>query len=108
MDEKFKKYQDYDFRGDQKWQMYLNNLYPVPPLKLLEKKKRKWYKDNIDKEFDVNFDPDARSNQNENQHQHQHRGPAPGANPYVNAYYQAAHESIPALKPVVALLYGLF
>ena len=88
--------------------MYLNNLYPVPSLKLLEKRKRKWYKDNVDKDFDINYDPDANGNQNNDNQQQRRAGPAPGANPYVYAYQQAAHEAIPSLKPIVALLYVMF
>ena len=81
---------------------------------MLEKKKRKWYKDNVDKDFDINYDPDERRNQNEGNQQQRGAAPgaapgtAPGSNPYVNAYNQAAYEAIPSLKPIVVLLYLFF
>lgn len=59
MEEKYKAYQKFDWTLNEKWQNYLNNLYPVPPRDLLEKRRKKWYKDNIDKDFDVNYDPSA-------------------------------------------------
>lgn len=109
MEEKFRKYKEYDFKGNQKWQMYLNNLYPMPPLKVLEKRKRKWYRDNIDKDFDINYEPEENAKQeNAGNQQNAGRGPAPGANPYAQAYQQAAYEAIPKLKPIVGLLYLLF
>jgi hypothetical protein len=37
--------------------MYLNGLYPVPPLKVLEKFRRKWYKKNKDADFDITYMP---------------------------------------------------
>jgi len=33
----------------------LNNLYPIPTREKVEKIRRKWYKKNKDKEFDVDF-----------------------------------------------------
>lgn len=89
--------------------MYLNNIYPMPSLKILEKKKKKWYKDNIDKDFDVNYEPDENAKNNDAGNQNQPRaGPPPGANPYAYAYHQAVYEAMPGLKPVVAILYLAF
>lgn len=107
MEEKFKKYKEYDYKGNQKWQLYLNGLYPMPPLKALEKRKRKWYRDNIDKDFDINYEPDENAKRNEDQPRNP-QGPPPGANPYAYAYQQAAYEAMPQLKPYVGLAYLLF
>jgi len=108
MEEKYKRFKDYNYKDDKKWQMYLNNLYPVPPLKLLEKKKRKWYKDNIDQDFDINYNPEEAKGNEDRQQQRQRQGPPPGANPYAYAYQQATYEAMPHIKTYVAIAYLLF
>lgn len=37
--------------------MYLNNLYPVPDVKSLEKRRRKWWKKEKDPDFDIEWEP---------------------------------------------------
>ena len=108
MDEKFKRYKEYNFKDDEKWQMYLNNLYPMPPLKIFEKRKRKWYRENIDKEFDVNYDPAEEEKQNSGAQRRPNTGNYAGANPYAQAYHQAVHEEMPQLRPYVGIAYFLF
>ena len=44
-------YKKFDWTSNSKWQDYLSNVYPVPPMARLEKMKRKWYRTNIDKQF---------------------------------------------------------
>ena len=56
---KWKSYQTYDWANNEKWQMYLTNLYPMPNHKIVEKRRRVWYKKNIEPDFDVEYDPDA-------------------------------------------------
>ena len=58
MEEKYRKYKQFDWKNSEKWQQYYCNIVPVPPMARLEKIKRKWFRTNIDKEFDVDFDPD--------------------------------------------------
>ena len=43
MEERYKKYKQFSWRDSEKWQQYNANIVPVPPLKKLEKIKRKWY-----------------------------------------------------------------
>lgn len=57
MEGKFDTYKRYNWANDKEWQQYLNGLYPVPPLKTLEKFRRKWYKKNKDPGFDIAYDP---------------------------------------------------
>lgn len=65
MEEKFKAYRSFDWTLNNKWQLYLSNLYPVPPRDRLEKIRKKWYRDNIDKEFDLNYEPPAEGSSNQ-------------------------------------------
>jgi hypothetical protein len=37
----------------------MSNLTPVPPIAVLEKRRRRWYKLNVDKDFDVEYNPDT-------------------------------------------------
>ncbi len=46
-------YANYDFRNCPKWKKYIGSLYPTPPLNKIEKFRRKFYKREIDPEFDV-------------------------------------------------------
>lgn len=55
MEEKYQAYKRFDWASNEKWQAYLKNIYPVPPADRLEKVRRKWYKANVDKLFDVDF-----------------------------------------------------
>lgn len=61
MQAKYDAYKRYNWQGDPKWQLFLSNLLPVPPIAVLEKRRRRWYKLNIDKEFDVEFEPETNS-----------------------------------------------
>ena len=57
MELKWREYKKFDWTLNDKWQQYLSNLYPMPPRELLEKKRKKWYKDNVDKDFDLSYEP---------------------------------------------------
>lgn len=57
MPEKYTRYKRYNWT-DEKWQSYLNNIYPIPKAALLEKIRKKWYKKNVDPDFDIEFDPE--------------------------------------------------
>ena len=46
MDQKYDTYKRYDWQNDKDWQMYLNNIYPIPTRDKVEKIRRKWYKKN--------------------------------------------------------------
>lgn len=61
MEEKYKAFTKYDWTLSDKWQLYLSNLYPIPPRDRLEKIRRKWYRDNVDKEFDLSYEPSTNS-----------------------------------------------
>jgi len=48
MEKKYEEYKKYTWSGDQAWQQYLNNIYPMPSRDKVEKIRRKWYKKNKD------------------------------------------------------------
>ena len=55
MEETIKKYQEYPFGQNKAWLDYFNGLFPTPPMELVEKKKRRWYKENIDQNLPLDF-----------------------------------------------------
>ena len=54
---RYKEFKAFDWTLNSKWQIHLNNIYPVPTRERLDKIRRKWYRDNIDKEFDISYEP---------------------------------------------------
>lgn len=54
--EQIQRYKDFDIIADNRWKAYINTVYPAPNLEQLDKLKKKWYKNNVDSEFDVNAD----------------------------------------------------
>ncbi len=66
MEQKFKSFQDFDWSNNQGWQSYFSNLFPTPPLSKVERFKRKWYRDNVDKDFDVTYQPSEQPDSNQN------------------------------------------
>ena len=55
--DKLTRYKRYNW-SDDKWQSYLANIYPVPKASLMDKIRKKWYKKNVDPDFDITFDPE--------------------------------------------------
>lgn len=60
MEEKYKQFETYDW-ADARWQAYHSELYPPPNYKQVLKFKKKWYRNNVDKDFDVSYEPGASS-----------------------------------------------
>lgn len=56
MEEKYKAFESFNW-SDDRWQSYLDGLYPPPSYKQVAKFKKKWYKKNIDPEFDETYEP---------------------------------------------------
>ena len=59
MEDKYSAYQKFDWTLNNKWQLYLSNLYPIPARDRLEILRKRWYRDNIDKEFDISYEPSS-------------------------------------------------
>lgn len=55
-EESYQKFLDFDWKDD-RWQSYLNALYPPPNHKQILKFKKKWYKKTIEPEFDESYEP---------------------------------------------------
>ena len=66
MEEKYKKFKEFEWEKSKEWQLYWSNLYPTPPVSKIERYKRKFYKNKIDSDFDIDYKPSETSNSNSN------------------------------------------
>ena len=63
MDRKYKKFKKYNWAYSDEWQNYYRNLYPSPPISKLLHYKKKFYRNYIDPDFDINYIPPEGENQ---------------------------------------------
>ena len=57
MEEKYKKFKEYDWVRSQEWQSYYTNIYPTPPPSKILRYKKKFYRNKIDPDFDIDYKP---------------------------------------------------
>ena len=57
MEEKYKKFKEYDWVRSQEWQSYYTNIYPTPPPSKILRYKKKFYRNKIDSDFDIDYKP---------------------------------------------------
>lgn len=57
MEEKYKKFKEFNWQESNEWQSYYRNLYPTPPGSKILKYKKKFYRLKIDPDFDVDYIP---------------------------------------------------
>lgn len=66
MEEKYKKFLEYNWVESEQWQSYYRNLYPTPPPSKILRYKKKFYRNKIDPDFDIDYNPpnstDSQSN----------------------------------------------
>ena len=57
MDEKYKQFQEYNWVDSKEWQLYYSNLFPTPPPSKILRYKKKFYRNKIDSNFDIDYEP---------------------------------------------------
>ncbi len=57
MDEKYKEFLAYNWVDSKEWQLYYSNLYPTPPPSKILRYKKKFYRNKIDENFDIDYQP---------------------------------------------------
>jgi hypothetical protein len=57
MEEKYKKFLEFNWRDSADWQAYFSNIYPTPPGNKVDFYKRKFYNQRLDPDFDRNYQP---------------------------------------------------
>lgn len=66
MEEKYKKFKEYDWVNSKEWQLYYSNIFPIPPVSKIERYKKKFYRNKIDPDFDINYKPPNEEETNNN------------------------------------------
>ena len=57
MEEKYKQFKEYDWVRSQEWQSYYTNIFPTPPPSKILRYKKKFYRNKIDPDFDIDYKP---------------------------------------------------
>ena len=66
MEEKYKEFKEYDWIGSKEWQLYYTNLFPTPPPSKILRYKKKFYRNKIDPDFDIDYKPPEEEESNTN------------------------------------------
>jgi hypothetical protein len=74
MEEKYKKFLEYNWRDSEEWQHYLRNLSEVPPGNKVEHFKKRFYKLKVDDSFDVKWVPSESSSTTNTNYQQRTQG----------------------------------
>ena len=70
MDEKYKQFKEYNWVESKEWQLYYSNLFPTPPPSKILRYKKKFYKNKIDPNFDIDYEPPQEENNTTNNTQY--------------------------------------
>lgn len=55
MEEKYKKFKEYNWAESSEWKSYYNNIFPTPPSSKILRYKKKFYRNKIDPDFDIDY-----------------------------------------------------
>ena len=55
MEDKYQKFIKYNWDTSEEWHTYFSNLFPTPPPNKILKYKKKFYRNKIDPDFDINY-----------------------------------------------------
>lgn len=66
MEEKYKKFKEYNWVESEEWQSYYRNLYPTPPPSKILRYKKKFYRNKIDPDFDIDYKPASEQEETNN------------------------------------------
>ena len=57
MEEKYKKFLEYNWENSDEWHSYFRNIFPTPPENKIIRYKKKFYRNKIDSDFDIDYKP---------------------------------------------------
>ena len=55
MEEKYQKFIEYNWDSSEEWHSYFRNIFPTPPDNKILRYKKKFYRNKIDPDFDINY-----------------------------------------------------
>lgn len=103
---KVQNYLDFDFSSDSAWKAYIEKVTPAPEGKVLEKKKRIWYRKCIDPDFDVFFDTNKSSADDKSKDKDQNKEGASTEKPKTGL--ERAKEEIYRLEGYIKMVFFIF
>jgi hypothetical protein len=106
MEEKYKRFLNYNWAQSSEWQNYYSNLFPTPPGNKVDHFKKKFYKLKIDVDFDVTWTP---SNNQANTSQNSNRSNSNNQTSSSTDRSSSAHSSniLSSMEPLLWLLFLL-
>ena len=69
MEEKYKKFKEYNWDNSEEWHSYFRNIFPTPPENKILRYKKKFYRNKIDPDFDIDYTPSNEEQKEEKNHQ---------------------------------------
>ena len=66
MEEKYKKFKEYNWVESEAWQAYYRNIFPTPPPSKILRYKKKFYRNKIDPDFDIDYKSPSEEESNQN------------------------------------------
>ena len=57
MEEKYKQFLEYNWENSEEWHSYFRNIFPTPPENKIIRYKKKFYRNKIDSDFDIDYKP---------------------------------------------------
>ena len=57
MEEKYKQFLEYNWENSDEWHSYFTNIFPTPPENKIIRYKKKFYRNKIDSDFDIDYNP---------------------------------------------------
>ena len=109
MQDKYKKFKEYDWQHSETWQSYYRNLFPIPPGDKIEKYKRKFYKLKIDPDFDIHYnEPSAHNNTSSSSSSNSHSTSSNQSNVHSSSSTSSNQVIYPILKLIEIFLLIIF
>lgn len=103
MAEGYQKFLDFDW-SDDRWQTYLNGLYPPPNHKQVLKFKKKWYKKTIDSDFDDTYEPPSSMPSSSSGSAGGTGGASSASNPFDGVYSDGSRWAIMGPKATICFV----
>ena len=87
MEEKYKKFKEYNWENSQEWHSYYENIYPTPPPNKILRYKKKFYRNKIDPDFDIEYSPTNEKEENNHKNSNSNGTNTNSNNTKSNYYY---------------------
>ena len=98
MEEKYKKFKEYNWENSKEWHSYYGNIYPTPPPNKILRYKKKFYRNKIDPDFDIEYSPTNEKEENNHQNSNSNGTNTNSNNNTKSNYYYSKNSSTSLIK----------